>query len=396
MFVSSTPLSARHSLSAKTSTKSAAGTCILTALRASQSVKFIVSSVFTSNPHSSPATGIMKLLTIFVAVFAAFLPSYTCSASWWSSSSVDQAASPPDSCANVSDHAISRHGISNHKKWTEPEAQWPGYVQALLPRADSLLEIAVHRGNVKQLNRFSRISEDLLHRHFNQWNVTALPAIKNTDAAEFLDRIEAVLRQVSTLPRVKVVSVETPASLPNVRAYFAKETLDSKEAGGQLCANIALLLSAAEYYELGRLNEAVGRAYAVVSSSWPELMRLSEQCWAAISKYHVPEVELCRIRALLGKVRDLAEDMRDRAGRYEGLKGFLDLAFKRADDILTIVKKGCVHESEAVLQYLRNSVEMGKEPLDGPASSGDEQADRTTWFSRVTEHVQKIKWNLGW
>ncbi|KAK1068844.1 hypothetical protein LTR74_005300 [Friedmanniomyces endolithicus] len=306
------------------------------------------------------------------------------------------ALEPYLACTNVSHHTASLHDDSNCTKCTLSKAQRPVSFQALLGRADLLVETSIHRGNVEQLNRFSRVSKDTLQRHFSQqWNVTALSDIENTDAAEFLLRIEVELRKISNLPTVKTIRLGTAASLPNMRASFAEEALDSKEAEGHLGAKIVLLLGAAELYELAQQNEAVRRAYDVVSSSWPELMRLSEQCWAAISKYHVPEVELYRVRAQLGKVRDLAELMRTRAGFYEKLS-FMVPAAERADDILAIVQKGGVHESEAVLQYLRNSVKMSKEPPRGPASSSDEEAVGTTWYSRVTKRVQSMKGSLGW
>ncbi|KAK1818338.1 hypothetical protein LTR12_007252 [Friedmanniomyces endolithicus] len=351
---------------------------------------------YTNKTYHKQTTETMRLFTLIVAFAAALLALLTYSATWWSPTSVYHAASRPSACINVSHHTVSLHDDSKRTKCTVSEAQRPVSVQALLRRADLFVETMVHRGNVEQLNRFSSVSKDILQLHFSQqWNVTALSDIENTDAAEFLLRIEVELRKISNLPTVKIIGVGTAASLPNMRANYAEEALHSKGADMNLSASIVLLLGAAELYELGQQNEAVGRAYDVISSSWPELMRLSEQCWAAISKHYVPEVELCRIRALLGKVRDLAEDMRKRAGAYEKLS-FMEPAVKRADDILAIVKKGCGHESEAVLQYLRNSVKMRKEPPKGPGSSGDEQADGTTWSSRVTERVQNMKWNLGW
>ncbi|KAK0269996.1 hypothetical protein LTR35_014462 [Friedmanniomyces endolithicus] len=338
----------------------------------------------------------MRLITLIVAFAAAHLALLTYSANWWSPTSVHYVACQPSACTNVSRHSASLHDDSNCTKCTLSEARRPVSVQALLGRADLLVETSIHRGNVQQLNRFSRVSKDILQRHFSQqWNVTALSDIENTDAAEFLLRIEVELRKISNLPTVKITRLGTAASLPNMRASFAEEALDSKEAEGHLGAKIVLLLGAAELYELDQQNEAVGRAYDVVSSSWPELMRLSEQRWAAISKYHVPEVELYRVRALLGKVRDLAELMRTRAGFYEKLS-FMVPAAERADDILAIVQKGGVHESEAVLQYLRNSVKMSNEPPRGPASSSDEEAVGTTWSSRVTKRVQTSTHAMCW
>ncbi|KAK0966180.1 hypothetical protein LTR54_018334, partial [Friedmanniomyces endolithicus] len=171
--------------------------------------------------------------------------------------------------------------------------------------------------------------------------------------------------------------VGTAMILPYMRAYHAEEALISNRAGGHL--KIALLLSAAELYDVGQLNEALDLAYEVVSSSWSELMQLSEDCWAAILKHNVPEVELCRIHGLLGKARDLAEDLRRKASSYNAVKSSIEPANKRANDILAVVKTGCAQENESVLQCLRDSTKRaGRKIPNGPASSGDDQADWTT------------------
>ncbi|KAK0256995.1 hypothetical protein LTR35_018246, partial [Friedmanniomyces endolithicus] len=186
-----------------------------------------------------------------------------------------------------------------------------------------------------------------------------------------------VLRNLTTLPKVQVVRVGTAMILPYMRAYHAEEALISNRAGGHL--KIALLLSAAELYDVGQLNEALDLAYEVVSSSWSELMQLSEDCWAAILKHNVPEVELCRIHGLLGKARDLAEDLRRKASSYNAVKSSIEPANKRANDILAVVKTGCAQENESVLQCLRDSTKRaGRNIPNGPASSGDDQADWTT------------------
>jgi len=51
------------------------------------------------------------------------------------------------------------------------------------------MDITLYLGEVRSLERFLHVSKDLLKPYSSQWNITAITAIKNTDAAVFLYRI---------------------------------------------------------------------------------------------------------------------------------------------------------------------------------------------------------------
>ncbi|KAK4900824.1 hypothetical protein LTR27_002005 [Elasticomyces elasticus] len=329
----------------------------------------------------------MRFITLVEFAFTALLALSNCAASL-SSSSCLPSVTPP--IRNTTGSVLNATACDCHASATEQSVN----IAALLPKTNIFKDYDFLISKTARVSEFARTAEDIHHRYFVLGSATkGWPITPSDRTYSPLQRVATELLMLSRLGNLEVLTKSAPGPLPSLQAHYAQRVIDKYKRNGNLDENRVLLFHAAELWSL---------AYASEKSSNPrhsfwdfeyKVPGLQKDIALALQTDVVSSLQVLRVRALLEELSELKEQT---ARWYPDTSGLASRMRHRADDVLTVIRRGYAHEPEPILQLMRDLVVRGgKQPVSKTEAAAGGRTPNKVWYESMSESFQQVKGFVG-
>ncbi|KAK3663956.1 hypothetical protein LTR22_005176 [Elasticomyces elasticus] len=262
-------------------------------------------------------------------------------------------------------------------------------ITALLPKTNIFEDYKRTVSTTAQIRAFARTAEDIHHRYFVIGSVTnGWPITLSYDAPHILQQVAMELLKLSSLPNLEVLTKSAAGPLPSLQAYYARRLIEKYEHDGNLDADRALILHAAELWSLAHASEVALDAFYSLRQFRYKIPNLQRYIALALQSDDVSSLKVLQTRALLDELSELEKQATSWSPLTWALASRLA---HRADNIVMVIRHGYTHEPEPVLQLMRDLVVRGGKH----ANAAGGRTSNKAWYESMSKGFQQVKGFVG-